>query len=78
MLPLVEGKRGAVVVTFWDKVQPGEAAKEALERLSRDAGVPFYSVNACRISSQDRDELQRITAHSGRFEKLGWGSGSRN
>lgn len=69
MLPLVAQKRGAVVVTFWDKVQPGEAAREALQRLSRDAGVPFYPVNASRMTAQNRAELISILSADGRFEK---------
>jgi len=55
LLPLVSGKRGIVVVTYWDKVQPGEAAMEALERLSAEAGVPFISVDGRDITqSQGR------------------------
>jgi Fe2+ transport system protein B len=58
MLPLVEGKRGAVVVPYWDKVQPGEASQEAIERLSADAGVVFVPVDARRLSAQSK---QRVT-----------------
>ena len=32
MLPLVLGKRGVIAVTFWDRVQPGEASAEAIEQ----------------------------------------------
>lgn len=57
MLPLVHGLRGIIVVTFWDKVQPGEAAQEALERLSADCGVPLIPVNARRLNELDRERL---------------------
>ncbi len=59
MLPLVVGKRGFVVVTFWDKVQPGEAAQEALERLEREAGIPFVAVDALRLGPT---QIARIEA----------------
>jgi len=57
MLPLVVGKRGVVIVTFWDKVQLGEAAFEALERLSSQAGVEFIPVDARNVSSQSRERI---------------------
>ncbi|MFN3151443.1 nucleoside recognition domain-containing protein [Bremerella sp.] len=53
LLPLVHGKCGVVVVSYWDKVQPGEAAMEALERLSSESGVPFIAVDGrCLRESQ--------------------------
>lgn len=57
MLPLVVGKRGAVVVTYWDKVQPGEAAQEAIERLAADAGVALIPVDARRLTDQNRRQI---------------------
>ena len=57
MLPLVEGKLGLVVVTFWDKVQLGEAAMEAIERLSRDAGVDFITLDARLISLHQNQRI---------------------
>jgi len=57
LLPLVAGKRGAVVVTYWDKVQPGAAAMEAVERLSSEAGVTFVTVDARRLSASDCDRI---------------------
>ena len=56
MLPLVVGKRGVVVVTYWDKVQLGEAALEAIQRLSQDAGVAFIPVDARRLTEANRAE----------------------
>lgn len=59
MLPLVQGKCGAVAVTFWDKVQPGEHSFEAIEKLSAESGVPFIAVDARRVT-----EAQRAVLHS--------------
>ncbi|TWT96590.1 GTPase [Neorhodopirellula pilleata] len=60
MLPLVAGKRGAIIVTFWDKVQPVEAALEAIERLSKDVGVDMHPLDARSI--MDRDVPRIATA----------------
>jgi Fe2+ transport system protein B len=69
MLPLVQGKPGAVVVTFWDKVQPGEAAQEALERLSSEAGVPFVAVNARQLTDDDRSRIEQAILSRSQFGK---------
>ncbi len=69
MLPLVQGKLGAVAVTFWDKVQPGEAAFEAIERLSAEAGIPFICVDARHLRPTDRELLTNAFANSGVFNK---------
>jgi len=68
MLPLVQGKRGAVVVTFWDKVQPGEAAQEALERLSAECGVAFLPVDARNLRPADDDRIVQALSQQDRFE----------
>lgn len=69
MLPLVVGKRGAVVLTFWDRVQQGEAALEAIERLERECGVPFLAVNTARIGEGTRQQLQQAVANPGQFTR---------
>jgi len=69
MLPLVVGKRGAVVVTYWDKVQPGEAAQEAIERLAADAGVDFIPLDARRLSDSNRQEIAAATNNPATFQK---------
>lgn len=69
MLPLVQGKRGAVVVTFWDLVQPGEAAQEAIEKLSSESGVPFVAVNARQLTSHDRARIRESIRNNAHFDK---------
>lgn len=49
LLPLVEGHLGAVVVTFWDKVEETTDTRRALEQLSADIGVPVVPVDARTI-----------------------------
>ncbi|MHC3437713.1 nucleoside recognition domain-containing protein [Natrialbaceae archaeon A-gly3] len=50
LLPLVEGHLGAVVVTFWDKVEETRETGRDLEMLSADLGVPIVSVDAREVS----------------------------
>ncbi len=49
LLPLAEGRLGAAVVTFWDKVEERTTTRRALERLSADLGVPVVSVDARNV-----------------------------
>jgi Fe2+ transport system protein B len=57
MLPLVQGKWGAVAVTFWDKVQSGTHAFEAIEKLSAESGVPFVAIDARRVTASQRVKI---------------------
>jgi len=69
MLPLVVGKRGAVVVTHWDKVQSGQAAEETIERLAVDAGIDFIPLDARRLSDRNREEIAKATIAPLEFHK---------
>jgi ferrous iron transport protein B len=57
LLPLARGKRGAVVVTFWDKVDGQSQASQALEQLSAATGLAFVPVDARRVSAEDRRRI---------------------
>lgn len=78
MLPLLKGKRGAVAVTFWDKVQPGEASQEALERLEKETGLRFIAMNARMPTTVTLAALEEAIEHSQAFpenppkSKTGW------
>ena len=50
LLGLVDGRLGAVVVTFWDKVEETTETRRALEQLSADIGVPVVPVDARNVS----------------------------
>ena len=69
MLPLVVGKRGAVVVTYWDKVQPGEVPRKAIERLAAEAGVDFISLDARRLTGRDRRRIADATNNPSTFQR---------
>lgn len=57
LLPLLVGGRGAVVVTYWDKVDAGDRASDALTRLSRECGVPFVPVDARSLEMEQREAI---------------------
>jgi Fe2+ transport system protein B len=67
MLPLVVRRCGAVAVTFWDKVQPGEHAFEAIEKLSAESGVPFVAVDARRVTESQRERLHTALETEAKF-----------
>ncbi|KTG10556.1 GTP-binding protein [Haloprofundus marisrubri] len=50
LLPLVQGKVGAIAVTFWDKVENQPDARAELDELSDDLGVPLAPVDARSVS----------------------------
>ncbi|EMA55936.1 MULTISPECIES: nucleoside recognition domain-containing protein [Halococcus] len=50
LLPLVQGKLGAIAVTFWDKVDNRNEAREELDGLAAALGVPLVPVDARNVS----------------------------
>jgi Fe2+ transport system protein B len=50
LLPLVQGKVGAIAVTFWDKVENPTEARTELNALADDLGVPVAPVDARNVS----------------------------
>lgn len=63
LLPLVEDHLGAVIVSFWDKVDERTETRRALEQLSADIGVPVVPVDARNV---DRPMADGGTATSGK------------
>jgi Fe2+ transport system protein B len=57
LLPLVAGKQGLVVVTFWDKVLPSNFAQQVLGRWEQSAQVKFIPVDARHLSQGQRQQI---------------------
>ncbi|WP_323174442.1 nucleoside recognition domain-containing protein [Natrialba sp. PRR66] len=55
LLPLVQGKVGAIAVTFWDKVKNRTEARDELDLLADDLGVPLTPVDARNVSTVATD-----------------------
>ena len=58
LLPLVEGKQGIVVMTFWDKVLPSEFTQQVIRRWQQAANLPLITVDARNLSATQRQEIQ--------------------
>jgi Fe2+ transport system protein B len=60
ILPLAAGVPGAVIVTFWDKVDGGAA--RTLAQLSEQTGVAFIPLDARRLTEHDRHRIAAALA----------------
>ncbi len=78
LIPLVRGKHGAVAVTFWDKVAATRRAHDALDRLSRETGLPIVPLDARAVGAGQRDRLAAALAQPPAFpaelprHRAGW------
>jgi Fe2+ transport system protein B len=78
LLPLASGKRGAVVVTFWDKVEAGPAARAALAAIERETGVWLVPVDARWLTETDRRRIVEALTNPAPFpaalprHRTGW------
>ena len=54
LLPLATGKKGVVVVTFWDKVQSKSNSIRVLDSLNEETGLAFVPVDARKLSHDER------------------------
>jgi len=78
LLPLVQGKRGVVAVTFWDKVQAQAEAMEVLEGLRQSSGIGFIPVDARHLRASDRVQILEALSSPGTFTQefkpkpIGW------
>ena len=57
LLPLVAGKQGLVVVTFWDKVLPSDFTQQVVGRWEQASQVRFIPVDARHLSHGQRQQI---------------------
>ncbi|WP_145262409.1 ferrous iron transporter B [Planctomycetes bacterium Pan216] len=69
LLPLVAGKRGGIVVTWFDQVANQEKARERLHHLEKEIGVPVHAIDARRLPQERRRELLASLREPLRFQK---------
>jgi Fe2+ transport system protein B len=78
LLPLVQGRRGLVVTTFWDKIADTAGARDTLDRLGAELGVRVVAVDARRLASEEARRIETELSESGRFQtpapttRAGW------
>ncbi|MFN7963974.1 MAG: nucleoside recognition domain-containing protein [Thermoanaerobaculia bacterium] len=70
LLPLVEGKFGAVVLTFWDRLPDRHQAssRERVESLACACGVQVIPVDARSVSAEQRQQILDALENPARFE----------
>lgn len=69
MLPLVAGKTGIIIVTFWDKIADSDQKQETLLKISDEIGVPLLPVDARQITDEEQSRIQSAIQFPERFEK---------
>lgn len=57
LLPLVRGKRGVVVITFWDKVRATRETRQIIEQWGQTSHLSFIPVDARHLTASDRTYL---------------------
>ena len=67
LLPLVRGKRGAVAVTFWDKLPQPAPVQQALQRLTQKSGLSFIPLDARTLTEHDRTRVLNALEQPCRF-----------
>lgn len=78
LLPLVHGKRGAIAVTYRDKLPEGPQTARTLQSLGEEIGVPMTPVDARRLAPPERAQLLGTLAAPGTFtsaridRRAGW------
>ncbi|MEO1146992.1 MAG: nucleoside recognition domain-containing protein [Cyanobacteria bacterium J06638_22] len=78
LLPLVNGKRGIVVMTFWDKVLSSELTQQAIQRWQQAANLTLIPVDARHLNTTQRQDIQAAIEQPSVFPEywqpmpLGW------
>ena len=57
LLPLVAGKQGLVVITFWDKVLPSDFTRQVVRRWEQASQVRFIPVDARYLHPSQRLQI---------------------
>lgn len=57
LLPLVVGKRGIVVITFWDKISCSEFTQQVVRRWEQTSNLAFIPVDARHLTAAQHHEI---------------------
>ena len=69
MLPLVAGKTGIIIVTFWDKIEASGSKQEVLRTISAELGVPLIPVDARNLTQEQQSRIHSAINSTGPFHK---------
>ncbi len=68
LLPLVQGKLGAIIITHWDRMGT-MISTEILQTLEQEIGVPLIKLDARNVSSVEKKEIFQTLASPQHFKK---------
>ncbi len=71
LLPLLEGKKGVVVLTHWDRANEFPHAEPARDQLKAAFGLPVVALDARRPSQEAKEELLQSLDQAGEFPREG-------
>ncbi|MCY7366583.1 MAG: 50S ribosome-binding GTPase, partial [Chamaesiphon sp.] len=57
LLPLVAGKRGIIVIPFWDKVSPSDFTRQVIRQWKRTSNLAIIPVDARNLNAEQRQEI---------------------
>jgi ferrous iron transport protein B len=72
LLPLVAGKRGIVVIPFWDKVSPSDFTRQVIRQWERTSNLAIIPVDARHLTTEQRRSIlaaiDRLSAFPDRWQ----------
>ena len=69
LLPLVSGKKGMVLITYWDKLSSGQNLQSHMQRLSEETGVPVLGVDSRNLSEAEKEKIVALLGSAREFSK---------
>jgi Fe2+ transport system protein B len=67
--PRMVGKRGVIVVTFWDKIAQKRGVNETIDRISNEIDMKIICVNAKEVTDDQRNSIIEQLNHPQEFPK---------
>jgi ferrous iron transport protein B len=78
LLPLVQGKQGCVLVTYWDKIDQHDRAQRALQQISEQLQCSVIPVDTRAVTEQQKQQITTALQAATRFSnepvtiRAGW------
>ncbi|WP_373539457.1 GTPase [Chamaesiphon sp.] len=67
LLPLVAGKRGIVVIPFWDKVAPSDFTRQVIRQWEKASNLAIVPVDARHLTIEQRQSILAAIDHPSAF-----------
>ncbi|MDH5680329.1 MAG: 50S ribosome-binding GTPase [Spirochaetota bacterium] len=70
LLPLLKGKKGSIVLTFWDMVKNRKDASKTLQCLEEALSMPMIPVDARNLSDKEKELIHKSQLNPTDFPEL--------